>query len=248
MVQLREHIESHDELLRTVSDDIRRQIWTALPGKVVEDSDGKTVKVQPTIKGLTHGEGGVRKYVDMPQHEARIHFTRGGGFALTHPIKSGDTGLIIYCSRNIDDWVDQGGNREPLDERMHSMSDCIFLPGISDQTRDLKNVSTTSVQLRSEDETGGKPRHYFEVDAQNGRVTTSIDGGRHVMSLDKTLGLSFTSEATLNINARNVRTTGHWIHDGQLRTTGIIQSNLGLKAPLVYGVAGPVADVITEAV
>jgi hypothetical protein len=51
MPEIRERFEDTEELIRQAFDDFRRQLWTALPGKVVEDSDGKTAKVQPTIKG-----------------------------------------------------------------------------------------------------------------------------------------------------------------------------------------------------
>jgi hypothetical protein len=242
MPEIRERFEDTEELIRQAFDDFRRQLWTALPGKVVEDSDGKTAKVQPTIKGRTYSEDGEAKSVEYPQHEAIVHFTRGGGWALTHPIKKGDEGVIIYCSRNIDDWHDQGGAREPLDRRTHDMSDCIFIPGIGNKTRDLKNISTDTIQFRSEQMQGSVPLHYFEVDAKNGKIVTSVNGGKRRLTIGGD-GITVDSDAEVTINAPKLKTGGLWHHSGAFRATGVIQSDMGLKSQLIYGVAGVVPDV-----
>lgn len=150
----------NEEALRAALDGFKASIWTALPVRVVEDSDGKTVKLQVTIKGQKKSEKGKLEHVEYPQLEdVPIHFAGGGGdegkgskaTVSTHPIKKDDEGLVVFMSRPLDTWFEQGGTQNAQDLRAHSLSDGIYIPGIRSKPRELKNISTDAHQIRSVD-------------------------------------------------------------------------------------------------
>lgn len=56
----------------------------------------------------------------------------GGSFALTFPLKPGDTGWIEASDRDISNWLQGGGKRrsQPNTHRIHSFSDGRFIPDV----------------------------------------------------------------------------------------------------------------------
>lgn len=56
---------------------------------------------------------------------------RGGQSGLTLPIKKGDTCLVFYNDRAIDDWFSTGAVTQVSSTRLHSMSDGIALVGVN---------------------------------------------------------------------------------------------------------------------
>jgi len=251
---IRESFEDAEERMRAAFEGMMREMFFCFPVQAVEDSqDGKKVKLQIQIKSKeTDVIKGGSKYVDITTlDETPIHFIRGGadkegkgGWSLTHPIKKGDEGLVIISSRAMDKWYDKGGTQEPTDERMNHLSDVFFIPGISAKPRQLKNISTKTVQLRSDDEGGdGKPKHVIDFDHSNGTITTSVDSGQHVTVVDKGSGISHKSSMKVHVEAPKITTKGTWNHNGGLRATETIQSDIGLKAPQIDAAPGNPPDV-----
>lgn len=62
--------------------------------------------------------------------EIPVSFLQAGGALITIPIKKGDTGLVIFTDRDISEWVETGNTIAPQSERLHALSDAIFIPGI----------------------------------------------------------------------------------------------------------------------
>lgn len=157
-----ERWEDPQEVHRRVGERAIGRIWTALPVVVLADSDGFVVEVQPTVQGThTDPRTGKRTYVNMPTlgDKVPVHFPSGGGFTLTHPIKKGDEGIVVFAARSIDNWWQQGGIQPPAEQRMHHLSDAMFIPGVRSVPRKLSPAaSTSSTQLRADD---GKS--YFEL-------------------------------------------------------------------------------------
>lgn len=87
--------------------------------------------------------------VDCP-----VIFPGGGGFEFTFPIAAGDEGIVIFASRCIDAWWQNGGVQPQAELRMHDLSDGMFLPGMFSQARlPSPAPSTTVPQLRNSDAT-----------------------------------------------------------------------------------------------
>lgn len=144
--------------VRAALDGLEANIWTALPAVVVDEgfsASKLTVSAQPTIQAQIRAPTAqnwvsvaLPKCVDCP-----VMFTGGGGFVLTFPIAVGDEGLLVFASRCIDAWWQNGGPTQLQAElRMHDLSDGFFIPtGGMSQPKVPGGVSTTTCQLRSLD-------------------------------------------------------------------------------------------------
>jgi hypothetical protein len=174
MADPRERWDDMTDIINTGAERAQSKIWTALPVKVVEDSDGFTVKLQPLIKGKQTNPKGEQKDVEMPHLlDVPVQYSAGGGFTITHPIKKDDEGIAIFSSRCIDNWWDKGGVQDQARQRWHSLSDAMYVPGVRSKPRKLGGpdenheqdyrargvamapkgnpASTNSVQIRSDD-------------------------------------------------------------------------------------------------
>lgn len=151
------------------------RIWTALPGVVQSfDPAAMTCEVQPTIQGtLADPKTGNAKSVDLPLLvDCPVQFPSGGGVTLTLPLTPGDECLVVFASRCIDAWWQNGGIQPPMVYRMHDLSDGFVIPGIWSQPRALTGVSTTKAQLRSTD-----GATMLELDPQAQRINLVAPGG-----------------------------------------------------------------------
>lgn len=189
--------EDHSELLESLADDLQAKIRTAIPVRLVEDSDGHTVKLQPLVKAVVRSAEGKLSQVNLPViSDVPINHHGGGGVTVTYPHKQSDEGIFLVSDRSLDAWHQQGGIQGPADARMHSLSDGFYIPGVRNSTRKLKNVSTSAVETRSDD---GK--HKISMDAKTGATTISVDDGKHVLGLDPKGGISMKTAMALAIDA-----------------------------------------------
>lgn len=62
----------------------------------------------------------------------------GGGGYTTYPIFPGDQCLLMFCDRDIDNWLEKGStNSAPLSDRMHDISDAVALVGLNPVTKPI---------------------------------------------------------------------------------------------------------------
>ena len=134
------------------------ELHTAMPG-IVQDFDPvrMTCTVQPAIRAaVKRADGSVYStplplLVDVP-----VCFQGGGGYVATFPVKKGDDCLVIFGERCIDAWWQSGGVQEPVEFRMHDLSDGFALVGVRSQPRVVSGgVSMDGAELRRDD---GKAR------------------------------------------------------------------------------------------
>lgn len=142
--------------LRIIKDAIESAlagVWTALPC-IVETYDKKTVTItaQPTIQAQVSQVDGSIMLVDLPVlQDVPVMFQRGGGVTMTFPIKPGDECLVVFSSRCIDLWWQNGGIQLPFENRKHDLSDGFAFFAPQSQPNKISNISDDSVQLRSDD-------------------------------------------------------------------------------------------------
>lgn len=153
-MDLRENFDVPEENMRSLWAGIQKHLFTALPVIVSEDSDGKTASLQIAIKRTIEDKTyNTTTYQDFPLLvDVPIHFHGGGGLtAATHPVKQGDEGMAIFSSRALDFWFQSGGTQQQVFNRMHSLADAMYVPGLRSMPRELKQISTTSAQIRTDD-------------------------------------------------------------------------------------------------
>lgn len=151
MVDRRELTDDPEEAQRVAMQGNQARIWTALPA-IVESYDPvrQTISAQPAIQGIVTDENGRDTATNMPLCvDVPVIFTRGGGFAITHPISSGDECLLVFGARCIDSWWQSGGVQPPIESRMHDLSDAFAVFAPTSQPLRLNDVQTDGVELRT---------------------------------------------------------------------------------------------------
>ncbi|MGA6473228.1 Gp138 family membrane-puncturing spike protein, partial [Klebsiella sp. K822] len=152
----------------------------SIPGIIQSfDPDAVTAVVQPAIKGAEKDESGAEVSVNLPLLvDVPVVFPRGGGCTLTFPVKAGDECLVIFADRCIDFWWQSGGIQEPVDERMHDLSDAFCIVGPQSQAKKIGGISTSAVELRSDD---GETK--LSLNPASGSINGTAPGGFNLNGL-----------------------------------------------------------------
>lgn len=167
-----ERLDDVQEALRLAINGALNNVWTALPGVVVSvNLEAQTVAVQPTVQGtITDKEGNVSD-INLPVlPDVPIVWPRAGGFALTFPVKPEDEVLVVFASRCIDAWWQEGTVSPAMEARTHDLSDGFAILAPTSQPKRLVNVSAENVQLRNE-----AGSSVIEIDAA-GNIALRTDG------------------------------------------------------------------------
>ncbi|WP_298032502.1 Gp138 family membrane-puncturing spike protein [uncultured Desulfovibrio sp.] len=197
------------ESQRLAQEGHQAQMWTALPGLVTAfDPAAMTVSVQPAVQGSVKDESGKSQNVQMPLLvDVPVVFVCGGGFSLTYPVKPGDEALVVFASRCIDGWWQDGQAAPPPDSRMHDLSDGMAIVGPRSQATKLHPpVDPENVQLRTDDGRATvtmKPDYTIESKNPDGSITIAPGG-------------AITAEATATILIKAPQIT----LEGNVTTTG----------------------------
>lgn len=215
-----------DETYRTALDARQSDMWTGLPGIIVSyDPTKQTAQVKPAIQVSARQEDGSSKIVSLPLiPDVPVEFPSGGGFTLTFPIAPGDECWLAFSARSIDQWYISGEVQAPTDLRSHNITDAVAFVGIRSVPRMLANVSTTAVQLRSDDSTllveldqvAGtakvKAPTLITLDAPETILTGSLSV-QNTGGATKTATFNGTIKATVDMIANNVSLKNH-MHTG----------------------------------
>lgn len=113
----------------------------SMPGKIVSyNSSEQRANIQPLFK-KEYKDGTISNLPEIPGVPVQFPCCDNKKSYIHMPIKTGDFGLLIFCDRNLDNWLSKKGNIElPLDSRMHDLSDAFFIPGIR-PFNDAANIS-----------------------------------------------------------------------------------------------------------
>lgn len=149
----RERADDFDEGLRCSLDGKQADMWTAMPGIIQSFNAAlQTASVQVAIQAKIIDKTGKLTNVTITLlTDCPCQFPAGGGFSQTWPVAKGDECLVVFGSRCIDAWWEQGGVQPPAEYRMHDLSDGFVLLGFRSKPRALSGVSTTTAQWRSDD-------------------------------------------------------------------------------------------------
>lgn len=149
---------NEQDVTQLVQDNAKASVTNALPG-IIRSFDPETVTCDVDIaitarmtKAGTMGEDFQYESVRYPiLNDLPVVFPRGGGVTLTFPVKDGDECLIVFSSRSIDFWWQNGGVQERADGRVLDLSDAFVIPGPQSQAQKISGISTSAAQLRTDD-------------------------------------------------------------------------------------------------
>jgi hypothetical protein len=148
----RELLNDEQEALRMAMDGRISSLWTALPG-IIQSVDyvKRTCEVQPAIQGRVQNPDGSFQFVNLPLLvDVPIVLPSAGGFTLSLPIKTRDEVLVIFSSRCIDSWWQEGSVGVPMELRLHDLSDGFAIPGPK-SVPNATPIHEENVQLTSDD-------------------------------------------------------------------------------------------------
>ncbi|MFI7782666.1 hypothetical protein EN46_02070 [Citrobacter amalonaticus] len=167
------------ETLKSERETTKNQIRVAMPGIIQSfDPDAVTAIVQSAIRSVEIDNDGNRITKNYPLLvDVPVVFPRGGGVTLTFPVKAGDECLVIFADRCIDFWWQSGGVQEPVDDRMHDLSDAFCIVGPQSQAKKIGGISTSSAQFRSDDGST-----YFEINPTTKKIKIVAPGGMDVVT------------------------------------------------------------------
>jgi len=178
-VSLSSQLGSKEQADARLAGSIMSSLRVSMPG-IVQSFDPGTVTavVQPAIKGYEPDSNGVNQSTTLPLLvDVPVVFPRGGGCTLTFPVKTGDECLVIFADRCIDFWWQNGGVQEPVDDRVHDLSDAFCIVGPQSQAQKISEISTSAAQLRSDDGST-----FFELNPSTQKIKIVAPGGVEVVT------------------------------------------------------------------
>jgi hypothetical protein len=220
-MDLREVANEPQENLRLALAGLQARMWTAMPGLILTyNPTAMTCEVQVAIQArftqpvddpkLHNKQKGVSSFItnfiNFPKlMDCPVVFPQGGGAVLSFPLTPGDEVLVIFASRGIDWWWQQGGVQPPAECRMHDLSDGFVIPGPFSQPRVPSNThggrlpSPDVVELRSVD---GSQSLAFNPKSGAVSITGSLSVGASAMIGNGASG-SFTTPTGQTVTVQN---------------------------------------------
>jgi hypothetical protein len=169
----RERFEDLHTALLVALEGWQTGIWTALPCVITQvNMAAMTCEAQATIMVPVYNKKSKAVYTEIPVlRDVPLCFPGGGGFSLTFPVTVGDECLVVFASRAIDAWWAYGGVLPQADTRVHDLSDGFAFVGVKSKPHVIPSISTSAVQLRSNDGST-----YLEVAVGSVNVSTGASG------------------------------------------------------------------------
>lgn len=138
-----------EQVLTTAIESKLIDLHTAMPG-VVESYDPtkQTISVVPALKRkYESGEVVTRPLIN----NVPVCFPRGGSFSITHPLKKGDSVLLVISERSLDVWKKNGGTVDPNDPRKFNLTDAFAIPGGYPQTNVVAGATADKIRILNKD-------------------------------------------------------------------------------------------------
>lgn len=194
------------ESLRTVMEGHQAGLWTALPAIINGfDPVAMTISCTPSIQAIVTDRNGAMSHVTISQLvDVPVCFPHGGGYLITFPIRSGDECLVVFSSRCIDGWWQSGQVAPQTDRRMHDLSDGFAIVGPYSQVKKpAVPVSTTALEIRSEDDT----------------LSVKLDHAAGTIAVKAPTSL--TIDTPLVLMTHNVHVEGNMVVDGTTTSVAV---------------------------
>lgn len=230
MIKTNVLVKDQNVLLEQFFNGKQAGIWTALPGIIQRfDPETLTCEVQPAITGRVRKIDGAVEEVNLPLLlDCPVVFPHAGGCSLTFPVKKGDECLVVFASRGIDFWWQNGGIQPPPEPRMHDLSDGFVILAPYSQAKKIGGVSTSAVQLRSDD-----GQSFIEINPTTHDIK-AVTPANFIGEVGGNATVEVTGSATLKAASVKIDSPTTEI-TGTLTVQGLITGNSGISS---FGGAG----------
>ena len=140
-------------------------VHTALPAKVMSyDKDAQQADIKPLIKRVIRTRLGSPVEEELPIIPGvPVAFPGANGFFISFPVVPGDTGMLIFCERNIDRWRENGNDVNPGDQRCHGLAGATFHPGLKTRSNALADADGANMAMGKD---GGFVVHFTANDVE----------------------------------------------------------------------------------
>ena len=157
-----------------------------LPATVTKyNSSNNTVSLQPAIQVVLTDN----TFLDMPQiFDIPVLELGGKGLSVKIPLEAGDTGIVVFCDRDITLFKQEKKNTQPNTLRKHDLSDGIFIPmrfGSAGSSNILiqSNDGATQFEITSSGiNVKGNITVDGEITATDVKTTTNVSLKNHIHS------------------------------------------------------------------
>lgn len=138
------------EVIRAALDYALADVHVAMPGRVVKyEAALQAADVQPLLKRTTINDDASEEVEEIPVlPRVPVVFPRAGGYFLSFPVVPGDSVLLVFNDRSIDNYSASSGAApvDPVDLRKHDISDAVALVGFGPFAKAIKgDVSSGAV-------------------------------------------------------------------------------------------------------
>lgn len=183
-------------VLELHKDDIMYSLNCHQVGEIVSfNSQTQTAEVQIKMQRTVKGE--IKDYpvlIDCP-----CIVLGGGEGRVTFPISAGDSCLVIFNDKDIDNWYAGGQKMPPRSQRLHSFSDAFALVGIHNKLNQISDYLADGTELKYKGSS---------IKVQDGKVI--ISNGSATVTMDSSnvsiIG-NVSITGTFMVNGKNVGDT-----------------------------------------
>lgn len=206
--------------LSDVHDELKRDIhmgFNAIQIGIIEkfDSAKQLATIRLAIKHVRDiAPDGTKTLVEHPLIlECPVMVLFGGVDFLSMPITVGDSCIVLFCDRDIDYWLYNGGVNPPNTYRTHDNSDAIAIVGINSLQKSIATFLANGIRLSHG---GGNAKIDFTDNLIASLATLFTHTGNMQITGDLTiLGTTYgNSGSDWNIHANIRQDGGHSIHAG----------------------------------
>lgn len=187
MSEIRPRLTLADVIRQTIERQLS-QIHIAMPGRVRSyDATEQTADIELGFMRIDHADGQreVESYPILPA--VPVQFPRGGGYALSYPLKKDDPVMVVFNDHPLEQWRAKGAVTDPGDTRRNSLAGAVCIPGIGPNGEALASASDTDMRV-------GKDNGAHITIRDNGDVDVKSEDGRKVNLADASDALALASK------------------------------------------------------
>jgi len=137
------------DVVKAAIDKRQLEVHTCLVGSVeAYYPDKQMVDVSPQLRQTLFDSDGNEVEESFPViPNVPVAWPSAGGFRITFPIVKGDTCVLWFCERSLDEWLENGGVVTPIDPRVHDLTDAIAFFGINPKSKAATGASSEGITL-----------------------------------------------------------------------------------------------------